>query len=292
MNRKAYITLALAPLLLAACSSDADEPAPVAPQVPLSFSHSVEPALDSESSRATVIEQDDVESFRVYGALYENRHEFKGYMISGERVIPAKQDNTWVTEKLYYWPDTTKWGMAFFAYSPDIVKGLEIKDIESNPYSPSFIYEPPTDPREQVDLLFATTNPHAPINYGSQLGKPVELQFFHSLMQVYFEIRGNAKRLTSITLKNVFKKGILNLQYSHKWWDPWSIQDNITSYTIEVPVDGILGDDHRLMIIPQKTPYNCSIDITFRDGTTKSIPFGDKFEAGPGGKVYRIILNA
>ncbi len=291
MNRKAYITLALAPLLLAACSSDADEPAPAAPQVPLSFSHSVEPALDSESSRATVIEQDDVESFRVYGALYENRHEFKGYMISGERVIPAKQDNTWVTEKLYYWPNQ-KDGLSFFAYSPDTVKGLEINDMDKDPRpSNEFTYEPPTDPKEQVDLLFAKTNPYAAINYGDQPGRRVELQFFHSLMQVYFEIRGDAKKLASITLKNVFKKGILTIQYNHRYWLDGNFENNRTSYTIDVPEDGILCDDHRLMIVPLQTPGDCLIEITFRDGTSKSIPFGHKFNNNDIGKVYRIILN-
>lgn len=290
MNRKAYITFLLPALLLAACSSDVDEPAPVKPQVALSFSHSVEAATEADGSRAGVIEKDDIESFHVYGALYENNHIFKGYLFKDERAIPATKDNTWVTEKLYYWPDKT-FGMSFVAYSPEYVKGLEVYDIETDPYNPRFMYEPPADPKEQVDLLFASTNPYNPINYCDNPGVRVDMNFQHCLMQVYFDIRGDGRKLKSITLKNVFKKAILDLRYSHLMWHPWNIENNNTSYTINVPEDGVLGDEHRLMIIPQYTSVQCTIDIAFRDGTSKSIPFSGKFETNAVGKVYRIILN-
>lgn len=295
MNYLKHICAMLVLPAVAACSGEADEPVPAGPkQTAISFSHSVVAAEEdgASSSRAAVTEKEDMLSFCVYGALYENWHIFKGYLISGDRVIPAKKDDSWVTENLYYWPDQTM-GMSFFAYSPENVEGLQLLNADEGPTNPRFSYEPPTDPKKQVDLMFANTNPYAPINYGSEPGKRVPLTFRHRLIQVYFEVRGDASKVASITLKNVFRKGVFNFQ-GNQWWDiPRDDVDSKTSYTIEAPADGIFGDDQRLMIIPQVTPHDCTLEIAFRDGSPlRSVPFGGKFDPNHiGGKVYRVIIN-
>lgn len=287
-----YITLILT--ALASCGSETDEPAPVGPQTPISFGNSVM-AIETEDgagSRAAVMEEEDMVSFCVYGQLFDNGT-FKGYMIPGERVTPAKKDDSWITENLYYWPDQSK-GMSFFAYSPENVEGLKLLNPEQDPYNPRFEYEPPKDPKRQVDLLFANTNPYAPINYGHEPGRKVALEFRHRLIQINFHVNGDASKLATITLNNVTKKGIFNFQGT-QWWElPHNEADSRTSYTINVPADGNFGDDHRLMIIPQRTPHDCTLEITFRDGTpAKSIAFGNK-ELDPkhlGGMSYRIVIT-
>lgn len=287
-----YITLILT--ALASCGSETDEPAPVGPQTPISFGNSVT-AIETEDgagSRAAVTGKEDMLSFCVYGAMYEYQNwnwNFSTYMISDEKVIPAKKDDSWVTENLYYWPDESK-ALIFFAFSPDTVEGLTVLNPEDEPYKIQFMYEPPSEPMKQVDLLISDSGLHSydAINYGSEPGKKVPLTFYHRLIQVNFEVRGNTAGLATITLKNVYKKGIFHLL--DKRWD-YINDSNKSSYTIDVPADGKFNDNHRLMIIPQVTPHDCSLEISFRDGSpSRSIPFGGKF-GNESGKAYRIVIT-
>lgn len=292
MTYKKYLTATLIALPLLGCTDSTDEPQPESTQTAISFGHSIEAAAEADgSSRAAVTEKEDIKAFRAYALMFEHGT-FIDFLFSDEKVIPAKADNTWVTEHLYYWPDKSK-GLGFVAYSPEKVEGLTFVTPVSNVHNPQFTYEPPADPARQVDLLFAKTNLYEHINYGSEPGRKVPLTFYHRLIQVYFEVKGDARRVASITMKNVFRRGTFNF-IGDPWWDvDREGADSKTSYTVTVPDDGVLGDDQRLMIIPQVTPHDCTLEISFRDGTpARSIPFSFKLDTmHKGGKVYRIVIN-
>lgn len=294
MTYKKYLTATLIALPLLGCTDSADEPQPEPTQTAISFAHTIEAAAEADgTSRAAVTEKEDMLSFCVYAQLFEYKDwnwNYKTYMISDERVIPTKKDNTWVTENLYYWPGKDL-GLRFFAYSPDKAEGIRFINPDGDWYNQQFFYEPPTDPRKQVDLMFAKTgHTTPPINYGEEPGRKVQMTFYHRLFQVNFEVNGDASQLSTITLKNIVKNGIFHLLDNR--WEVNYDDSNKTSYTVNVPTDGNFGDDHRLMIIPQLTPHNCTLEISFRDGSSRSIPFAFKFKGETsGGYVYRIVIN-
>ncbi|MCM1355949.1 MAG: fimbrillin family protein [Staphylococcus sp.] len=284
--KKIQLSLLLAPCLLAACG-DADEPSlPVAPppgetQVAIGFTSTVEGISDPEvtASRSGIVK--DVESIRVYAVQWNSDGKIDGYLMEDELVSHAK-DGTWTTSVPYYWPDSTK-TLSFFAYSPSNLK-WEYRNPGSDPYQTQFFYEPPLDPKDQVDII--TSAIINKINYSATPSKKVDLHFGHRLAQVVFDVKGDASQLRSITLKNVIGCGLYNFGES---WDTHTYSDCIVSYTVDVPPDGKFGDDQRLMIIPQQTKPGCTIDVKYNDGTTKSVDFA--WKTLHMGAVGHIVIN-
>lgn len=294
MKHNSCIILSLTLLAAAstACSDDsatADEPQPAA-AAPICFSYSTEAMSNPDdadggsTSRGTSMGFEDIENFKVYAAQWEGNDqwnsEFSFYIMDGETVGRAK-DGSWTTSVPYYWPDSGRL-LSFFAITPDNPSFIFTNHTEA-PDKARFFFAPPNNPAEQGEILFAGITER--INYNTQPQRKVELHFQHILARVIFNIRGDARRIESITLSNVTGCGGFHPTFGNGWWDLYNYENNSegfrTAYTVHIPEDGSMGDDQALMIIPQTTPGECALEVRFRDGTYRTAPFPYKtFNAG------------
>lgn len=274
-----YPLLTLA--LISACtSSNDDEPAPEPMPDVISFSISTEAISDSASSRGiTINHPSGMSEFKLYAPLWEEvngGYEFRGYEIEDE-IVSKGADDEWTTSIPYYWPQGKRY-LNFMAFHPANVEGWS---IASSPYtSPDqlrFYYTPPADSKKQHDLLFAFN--HEMLNYSGDTSRRVKLTFSHILTNIRFNIVGDAKTVRSITLKNFYGGGGFHPEGSGYMysWDYNNFENNApaprVSYTVDIPEDGVIGDDQTLIIIPQQAQWDSSIEVTMRDGTVYSSAF-------------------
>lgn len=267
--------------LMSSCANGAnDEPTPVSGNVPISFDISAERVEPSAASRGTTIGfPSDMSEFRLFAALWDKidngSYRFMGYEIDNEMVTRGS-DNEWATSIPYYWPLGNRY-LTFFAYYPAEIEGWRIGNPHSSPEEIRFYYTPPADSKDQHDVLFAFN--HEMMNYSGNPSKRVKLTFTHILANIRLNIVGDATQVRYITLKNFYGSGGYHpggggVLYN---WDYNDFENTapapLVNYTVEVPENGILSDTHSLIIIPQQTREDSSIEVTMRDGTVHSWRF-------------------
>lgn len=244
---------------------------------PISFDVTAVPPESAEGSRAnTITYPSDITSLRLFAPLWENTgsgYVFRFYEIADE-TVSRNDDGTWSTSRPYYWPDRTK-ALSFFAYAPVDIEGWEMVSMpHSSPDRMRFFYTPPKDARDQHDIVFASDT--RMLNYAGSPEKSVSLTFMHILANIQFRINGDATTVSSITLNNLYSES--GFSPNGNYWDRMN-RDNTaeaakTSYTVYIPEDGSMGDDQRLIIIPQQpTAYDATITVTMRDGTSMESSF-------------------
>lgn len=295
INRLPLISIIL---MCAACSTDGDNDngltAPDTARSRIGFAMDINTPTSDSGSRAIVTEKDDIKSFRIFGAQWEgsdpNNSEFAFYTMNGDIVSPAK-DGSWTTSTPYYWPDSNRL-MSFFAYSPIEIDGWTNTSPERPPEEARYYYAPPADPTKQVDILCSSLTGR--INHSKNPDDKVKLWFHHALSQVIFDIRGgNPADIESITLKGLTGCGGYHPTPGDGWWDLYDYANTAegfrTAYTVNIPSDGSMGDDQRLMVIPQTTPYGCRLEIRFRNGRFESRNF--EYKTFNLGAVANIVIH-
>ena len=83
-NRRRILYIALAGIALTACSN-ADEPSlpQVKDGVAISFSTSMEALTTEKQSRATTVDYDNIQNFKVYAAEWDSGNNFQCYRMEG-----------------------------------------------------------------------------------------------------------------------------------------------------------------------------------------------------------------
>ena len=275
-NRRRILYIALAGIALTACSN-ADEPSlpQVKDGVAISFSTSMEALTTEKQSRATTVDYDNIQNFKVYAAEWDSGNNFECYIMEGEEVMKGS-DGSWTTKIPYYWPTDGR-TLSFYAYTPANVDGFILTNHWEAPEKARFYYEPPSNPKNQTEIIF--TDLTDKINNADKPQEKVNLYFRHILSLIYFRINGDAKRLESISLSNIYGCGGYSVgAYRQNVWDNKDYsgeKDGFrTSYTIDIPEDGIMGEEQRMIIVPQQTPGDAILEFRFRDGSYRSVNFG------------------
>lgn len=230
-------------------------------------------------SRGPVLEPENIEVYRVYAAQWRPGEAsadmaFDYYLMAGEPLVKAK-DGSWSTSVPYYWPGEGM-QLSFFAYAPESVDGFVFVNPQDSPYDARFFYVPKANPRDHQEIIFSRLS--SPVNHRDEPSRPVQLWFDHILTQISIVLVGDAKSVESVTLSGV--AGCGNYHPHGSWWDlngydgVWG-SGFTTAYTADIPADGVVGDDQKFMIIPQTTPADAKIEVRFRDGTYRAVPFGN-----------------
>lgn len=263
---KKHLVLLAAAVTLAGCSGDpAGEPPVPRTGAPIRF------AAMTGDSRATVIHESDIESLRLFAYQYTDNTSTNIY-IPGELVYPVGNGD-WMTRKPYYWPEEPR-ALSFMAYTPADVDNFSISNgWETDITKVYFYYYCPTDPGKQTDILFAIDL--RKVNHGGTDTR-VQLWFNHIFAGVKFRINGiDPKLVESVTLKGIYAEGLY-----YPSWNNWHFYNlngensQKADYSLTIGPDGEISDSDTMMIIPQTTPGDATIEVRLRDGTVKSQPFG------------------
>lgn len=264
---------------LTSCSGDSTYmPAPDINSENISFNVTCEAVKDSTQGRGVTIHPAEMNEFRVFAPLWEktnNGFTFEGYEIDNDVVIRGA-DGEWTTRIPYYWPTGNRY-LSFFAYHPANVTGWQIKEPHSSPRQIRFFYTPPKDTKEQSDIIFAYNNQM--MNYAEQPNQRVNLTFKHILTNIRFTIEGDPTTVKHITLQNVYgcggyhpEGGGVLFDWDYNNFDDTELAPPV-DYTIEVPYDGVLGEEQTLIILPQQMRPDSQLSVTMRDGTVHTWPF-------------------
>lgn len=273
-------------ILICSCSTDREEE-PEAPDTAqpsaISFTTEVEFMTEAASGRSIDINSMyDVDMFKLYAPLwvksYDKKYRFMYYEIENEDVSRGS-DGEWTTSQPYYWPTGSR-SLTFFAYAPTEIAEWEIPTHASAPDSVVFHYTAPTNPAEQHDILFASSD--IPINYSTTPTKRVELKFAHILARVKVEFDSVYPEVASVTFRDIWGSSDFMpfKEEPYKWTteDANNQNENSTraSYTVQFNEDGTLPESQHMNIIPQLTPGDATLEVAFRDGSTRTFKFGYK----------------
>ncbi|MDE6117462.1 MAG: fimbrillin family protein [Duncaniella sp.] len=283
-------------VLLASCSPDSTDSPEIPDEgttTPISFGVSTIPLEAAGNGRGpTISYPSDITSLRLFAPLWVdngNGYEFEYYEIEDE-IVSKNDDMSWSTSTPYYWPGKNK-ALSFFAYAPLDIKGWETASLpHTHPDQIRFFYTPPSEAENQHDIVFAYDNQI--LNYTDSPEKKVYLSFSHILANVRFVINGDPTSVYSISLKWLYGESGFNP--NGYYWD-YRNKDNtgeamLTSYTVLVPENGVMGDDQTLMIIPQQpTPEDASIIVQLRDGTILKNSFA--YQSLMSGAITTININ-
>lgn len=174
--------------------------------------------------------------------------------------------DSWTSPSNFYWPGVN-YKLRFFAYAPNnnsnyILSGATVTG------PPTLDCTIPSDVSEQKDLLVSNTGELAG-NYNSN----VSLTFKHALVAVKFACGSDMGKGTikNISLKNVYNKGIYNMESNS--WTPntnsiITFTQTLEKQTTEAINEAITTEDQTFMMIPQTLPGNAQIEIIFNDGIT------------------------
>lgn len=266
-------------LLLSCSDSNEYEPEISHAKTQISFSVTTEALSDSTQSRGiTINHPSNMSEFRIFAPLWDQTEEgyiFRGYEIEDE-IVSRGSDNEWTTSIPYYWPQGNRF-LTFFAYHPANVDGWRVGNPHYSPKEIRFYYTPPADSRAQHDILFAYN--HDMMNYSGEPDKRVKLTFSHILTNIRFKIIGDSTKVKSITLKNFHGSGGYHPEeWSEMYnWDYNNFENTapapLVDYTVEIPENGVIGDEQTLIIIPQQARPDSSIEVLLRDGTVLTSPF-------------------
>lgn len=274
-----FTIFTIAALSLASCTSDStDEPVPTVESEVISFNVTTESITDSTEGRGVTIHPTYMNEFRIFAPLWEKSwgsYTFRGYEIDNDIVVKGA-DGEWATKIPYYWPTGSRY-LTFFAYYPADVAGWQIKEPHTSPQQIRFFYTPPKSTKEQSDIIFAYNNEM--MNFSDDPNRRVHLVFKHILTNIRFTIEGDATTVRSITLHNVYGCGGYHPTGGGGYYD-WDYNNfentavaPLVDYTIEVPENGVLGEEQTLIILPQQMRYDTELSVTMRDGTIHTWPF-------------------
>lgn len=176
----------------------------------------------------------------------------------------TKNGNAYTLPSTYYWPGVS-YKLKFFAYAP-VGKGQYLLSESDYPGSPTLDVTIPGDVNDQADLLVAKTE-----ELNGNHGNAVPLAFHHALTAVRFECGSDMQEgiFKSISLKNVYSKGVFNLETLS-----WNHIDSQTSFsqTLNKATSGRSGetltsDAQTFMMIPQTLPEGAQLEVVFTDNT-------------------------
>lgn len=229
----------------------------------MSFSPSVDRHEIASSTRAAAIENENMyDCFGVSAYVYTdtwNESKTPDYFYN---VAAAKSGDGYRLSSDYYWPGKS-YKVRFFAYAP---MDNENYILSGRNYagSPNISVTIPNDVEDQKDLLVAKTDEFVGGN-----NAPVSLAFNHALTAVKFVCGDDMQEgvIKSISLKNVYSKGIYNM--GTRSWN--SVGNPVTfSQTLNRPVTGGANEDmtneaQTFMMIPQTLSEGAALEILFTD---------------------------
>lgn len=217
----------------------------------------------ADITRATPIETGTMyESFGVSAYLYETWSEQKLMPLYFYDLTATKSGETYNLIQPYYWPGGAS-NMKFFAYAP---KGdANYKFSEKNKVgSPLINITIPSDVADQKDLLVAQSG-----EVKSNAYSTLPLTFNHALTAVRFVCGEDMKKgvVKSISLKNVYSKGIYNMgaQKCSNIATTATFSQTLDKTITGAPGEAITNDAQTFMMIPQTLPSNAMIEVVFED---------------------------
>lgn len=258
--------LAVALVFASACSEQEDEPQP-AMGAKITFATTQDELTGDDGSRATPVLAPDFKEFKVYAYNFTNMASPELFMV--DETAKQVSQTIWRTDKDYYWPvPYGQQSLRFLAYA-NYDENLVFTNPEvDNPADIRFTYKCPTDPKKQKDVIMTLSYNHTSTLNAAQ--HPVPLHFQHILAWVKFSFNGDAKRVKSVTLKNLISESV----YVPAWgaWSEYLGPQTKADYTVEIPEDGVLTDDQSLMVIPHTTHTDGAVVVEMRDGSSYTVP--------------------
>ena len=164
----------------------------------------------------------------------------------------------------YYWPKTGN--LSFIAYSPTALPaGSSLGDMTGTG-TMVVNYVCPTDPAEQVDLLYSDWAVDKTSSTGAAGGYAgVDIAFNHALSVVKFAFKGSSDavaaniQLTDVQLTDVKTKGTLTCTWAANPTAVWSGQDTKSTFDVLIPTSYQLlatasaaSQANNLILIPQE----------------------------------------
>lgn len=265
--------------------------------------------LDAKSvSRGAPVTDAGFKAFQVYAFLYRDEAVVAPSLFFEEPV--KKENGSWTTETIYYWPTAAESKLAFFGVSPQDAMSdgrygvrFDQYQIPGNQNDAVITYLTPAAAADQPDLMVASTDK---MNGKDTPGFKVPMQFKHILSQVRFEVGAEMQNgvINSITLTNIAKQGY----YRHNNPDqPWILDQDGTDDTMDITIDvekdmsetsapgtGINTLEQTLMLLPQQLTADNKLIVNFTkaDGTVRTMeaPLSGQWAMG-GSTVYRINIK-
>ena len=214
-------------------------------------------------TRATPIKTSTMyESFGVSAYLYNTWDEKELMPLYFYDLTATKAGETYNLDQTYYWPGGAN-NMKFFAYAP---KGdANYKFSEKNKVgSPLIDITIPSDVADQKDLLVAQSG-----EVKSNAYSTLPLTFNHALTAVRFVCGEDMKKgvVKSISLKNVYSKGIYNMgaQKCSNLASTATFSQTLDNTVTGTPGEAITNDAQTFMMIPQTLPSNAVLEVVFVD---------------------------
>lgn len=141
----------------------------------------------------------------------------------------------------YYWPKTGK--LSFIAYSPTSLPDGSTLGEMTTAGKMVVNYVCPTNPAQQVDLLYSDWAVDKTTSIGAAGGYAgVDIAFNHALSVVKFAFKGSSAsvaehiQLTDVKLQGVYNKGTLTCTWDDQTptaeWDAWT---NKSEYDVLIP---------------------------------------------------------
>lgn len=163
----------------------------------------------------------------------------------------------------YYWPKTGN--LSFIAYSPTSLPAGSTLGEMTDAGKMVVNYVCPTDPANQVDLLYSDWAVDKTASVGATGGYAgVDLAFNHALSVVKFAFKGSSAsvaaniQLTDVKLQKVNNTGTLTCTWAQTPTAEWSNLDNESVYDVLIPETYQLTDAasdaakaNNLILIPQ-----------------------------------------
>ena len=233
---------------------------------------------DRFMTKGTPVNSATDETFKTLGILgYHTLDKFAADETATSDFLPNLQikksgTNTWLFDKLHYWPQ--KGYVSFFAYAPYATSQNGITIQNSQGHTPVLTYSVPHSAADQPDLMIAVPQ----IDKSRQ---EIPLDFTHALACIGFDVSGENVPIESIGIKGVYTTGTLMLNMTGKlpeWKNLSGLNADLFSVGLvddpvaNNPSTGVMATNGYLMMIPQQLSADAAIVIKFKGIDAKIIP--------------------